>query len=79
MQLLTDIFYLFIPWFALLILLVAFSKLFNWAKKKKASAIVFGALIQMFMPDPYVERTITVVRQDKKQQEKRDDVGEKED
>lgn len=30
---------------------------------------MFGALVQMFMPDPYVERTITVVQQDKKQQE----------
>jgi hypothetical protein len=77
LQSIIERFYLFIPWLALVILV--FSKLFSWAKNKKTSAIVFGALIQMFMPDPYVERTIKVVQQDKKQQEKRDDVGDKKD
>ncbi len=46
---------------------MVFSKLFSWARNMKAGAIVFGALVQMFMPDPYVERTIKVVQEDKKQ------------
>ena len=44
---------------------MVFSKLFSWARNRKAGAIVFGALMQMFMPDPYVERTLTVGEQDK--------------
>jgi hypothetical protein len=64
---LIEIGYLLLPWLILVISVLVFFKLFGWARKKKTSAVVFGVLVQMFMPDPYVERTIKVVQEDKKQ------------
>lgn len=58
---------LFLPWLTLIVILLVFAKLFSWAKNKKTGAFVFGALVQMFSPDPYAERTIEVVQEDKKQ------------
>ena len=66
MDKLIDIGCLLLPWLILVISVLVFFKLIGWAKKKKTSAMVFGALVQMFMPDPYVERTIKVVQEDKK-------------
>lgn len=61
----------FIPWIVLLVTVFVFSKLVSWAKKKNAAAITFGALVQMFSPDPFAERTIQVIQQDKKSAEHR--------
>lgn len=51
-------------------------KLIKWARKRKAGAVVFGALMQMFLPDPYAERTIKIVQEckyeNKKQQQNMD-------
>lgn len=77
MDKLIEIGYLLLPWLILVVSVLVFFKLIGWAKKKKTSAVVFGALVQMFMPDPYVERTITVVQQDKKQEDKRESAGDK--
>lgn len=67
MDKLIEIGYLLLPWLILVVSVLVFFKLIGWAKKKKTSAVVFGALVQMFMPDPYVDRTIKVVQEDKKQ------------
>lgn len=37
------------------------AKLVGWAKKGKVSAIALGVLVQMFTPDPNVQKTIAVV------------------
>lgn len=45
-------------------------KLVNWAKQRKAAAVVFGAAVQMLLPDPYAERTIKIVQERKKETRK---------
>jgi hypothetical protein len=72
----------FIPWIVFLLTIFIFSKLISWARKKKTVAITFGVLVQMFSPDPFAERTIEVVQQDKKsaehrQQDDSDDIDQK--
>jgi hypothetical protein len=37
-----------------------------WAKQRKTGAYVFGALVQMLLPDPNVAKTIAIVEQQKK-------------
>ncbi len=68
--------YLFIPWLVFGLSGVVFFKLFSWAKKKKTSALIFGALVQMFMPDPYAERTIKVVTQEEVKKHNQNDTDE---
>ena len=52
----------FLPWliFSVFGFIVVMSSkvLLSWAKHRKTGAIIFGALVQMFTPDPYVQRTI---------------------
>ncbi|WDD97226.1 hypothetical protein [Thalassomonas actiniarum] len=40
-------------------------KLIQWARKQSRAAYAFGAVTQMFLPDPYVQRTIAVVQENK--------------
>ena len=61
------------PWILFAGVIFVFSKLFDWAKNRKTGAVVFGALVQMIMPDPYAERTITVVQDEKKESRKETD------
>ena len=63
----------FYPWLFFLAVIFVFYKLFSWAKNKKTRALVFGILTQMFMPDPYVERTVQVVQEDKKESKQAED------
>ena len=58
---------LFLPWLGFVSAILVFAKLLSWAKNRKTGALVFGILVQMFTPDPYAERTIKVVQEDKKQ------------
>ena len=61
------------PWLLLLAVIFVFRMLFGWAKNRKTGAVVFGALVQMVMPDPYAERTIKVVQEEKKESKKETD------
>jgi len=74
-----ELFPLFLPWLIFFGLVLIFKKLFSLAKKQKAGAIIFGALIQMMMPDPYAERTVKVVQEDKKTIKKEQDENEDDD
>jgi len=60
----------FIPWIAFLVFSIAMvmlgKVLLLWAKYRKAGAIVFGVLVQMFTPDPFVQRTIETMVIEKK-------------
>ena len=64
---------LFWPWIILLGIVLVFSWLFSWARNKKTGALVFGILVQMIMPDPYAERTVEIVQEDKKETKKQQD------
>lgn len=46
-------------------------KLTKWAKQRKAAAVIFGAAVQMFLPDPYAQRTIKMVQEEKQEQPKK--------
>jgi len=63
---LTQLLLVFLPW--LIFCLIAFSaiKLIKSAKSRKGVAVCFGVLVQLFSPDPYVERTIEMVTVEKK-------------
>lgn len=54
----------------------SFSPLIKAAKKQKALAFALGSIVQMVVPDPYVERTIKIVIEQK--QTKRDQAQAKE-
>ncbi len=58
------------PWLLFLIMIIVFRQLFSWAKNKKTGALVFCILTQMFMPDPYVEKTVQIVQEKKKESKK---------
>ena len=73
MNLLLELVEPFYSWLFFLVLMFIFNKLFLWAKNKKTGALVFGILTQMFMPDPYVERTVQVVQEDKKESKQAED------
>jgi len=55
-----------LPWGIFLAFIFIAINLVKWAKKRRSSAYVFGAMVQMLLPDPYVERTIKLVQEDKK-------------
>ena len=44
-----------------------FSKLLSWARKRKTGAFVFGAITQIFLPDPYSEKNIEVFQETRKE------------
>lgn len=47
-------------------------KMVSWARKRKSGAYAFGALVQMVLPDPYVERTIKLVQEEKQYKKQRE-------
>ena len=68
---------MYTPWIALLGVIFTFIRLYKWTRNKKTGAFIFGMLVQMIMPDPFAERTIEVVQQEKKATKKeRDETGE---
>ncbi len=54
-----------IMWLILVCLILLFSALYRWAKKRKGVAIAVGLFIQMFLPDPKVQQTIEFVAESK--------------
>ena len=69
------------PWFVFAGLSVVAVILMKFAKKRRGIAIAFAVLVQMFSPDPFVEKTIAMVvsekRAIKKQQEEEGGKGKK--
>lgn len=68
-----QMFQLYLPWIVFFAMVFTFIRLFQWAMNKKTGAYLFGAMMQMMMPDPYAERTIEVVQQEKKTTKKEQD------
>lgn len=61
---------LLLPWAVFLGLAIVFAKLVTWAKKRKSGAIALGVVIQMFLPDPQVQKTISHVVEAKQEVKK---------
>lgn len=60
------------PWLVFIVFALVAKLLINFAKKRRGVVIAFAVLVQMFSPDPFVEKTIETVmvakRPEKKQQ-----------
>ena len=70
---LDELMQIYLPWIVFAGIIFTFALLFKWARNKKTGALIFGVLIQMIMPDPYAERTITVVQEERKATKKEQD------
>ncbi|NQY34198.1 MAG: hypothetical protein HRT37_04350 [Alteromonadaceae bacterium] len=62
-----------IPWCIFFILGVVATNLVKSARARKGTAIAICVFVQMFSPDPYVERTIEMVTVEKKAPKKQQD------
>jgi hypothetical protein len=76
MNILIEIITLVMPWFVFLVFVLFCLKMTDWARKRKAGAIAFGLLVQMFLPDPKVQVTIESVVE-RKQEVKKQQQGDK--
>jgi len=47
-------------------------KLIKWAKSRSNTAVIFGAVAHMVLPDPNVEKTIAIVQEQKQEKTKQD-------
>jgi hypothetical protein len=56
------------PWIVFVVFALVAKVLINLAKKRRGLAIAFGVFVQMFSPDPFVERTIKTVVIEKRQE-----------
>lgn len=74
LEIIHELFDIFLPYIFFVLLLKLFRLAFNKAKKRKAGVIILASFIQMFLPDPYAERTIKVVQV---QKEKKMQPGQK--
>ena len=69
----TDFFLVFLPWFIFFVLGIVATKLVKSANGRKGIAVAFGVLVQMFLPDPHVERTIEMITVERKAPKKQQD------
>ncbi len=69
MDMLSNLLVKFLPWviFFFIIYFIPL-KLMHWARRQAKAAYLFGALMQIMLPDPYAERTVKVVQEVKQQQ-----------
>lgn len=51
----------FSPWGVFIIFALLAKKLLNSANKRRGMAVAFGVLVQMFLPDPQIQKTIETV------------------
>ncbi len=61
------------PWLVFIVFALIAKLLISFAKKRRGVAFAFGILVQMFSPDPFVERTIETVIVEKRQEKKQQD------
>ncbi len=76
----TQILVVLLPWLIFCLIAFVAIRLIKSAKSRKGAAVCFGVLVQLFSPDPYVERTIEMVtiekKATKKQQYKSGDIND---
>jgi hypothetical protein len=58
------------PWIVFVVFAFIAKLLIGFAKKRRGIAVAFGVFVQMFSPDPFVERTIKAVVVEKRQESK---------
>jgi len=58
---------LLMPWFILTLLILIPYQLLVWARKQHVGAIVFGSAMQIMLPDPYAQRTIEIITDQKQE------------
>jgi len=64
----------YFPWVIFLLIIRLFVRLVSGARRRKKGIIIVAAIFQMFIPDPYVDRTVKVVQiQTKKESKKESD------
>ncbi|MGJ8682503.1 hypothetical protein [Paraglaciecola sp.] len=73
MTLLAELWGLFMPWIVFMGFVYLCIKMTGWAKNRKAGAIAFGLLVQMFIPDPKAKITIEAVAKQKQEVKKQQD------
>ncbi len=70
LELITGLLWIYLPWLVFVGLLKLFSVVIVGARKRKTGIVIFAAILQMFIPDPCVDRTIKTVQvQTKKQKD----------
>lgn len=63
------------PWFVFAGLSLLATILMKLANKRRGIAIAFAVLVQMFSPDPFVEKTIAMVVSEKRAIKKQQEEG----
>lgn len=66
MDIYRSVFIMLSPWLIFLLLAVVAVFLIKSAKKRNSTAVAFGAVSQMLLPDPQVEKTIEIVVENKR-------------
>lgn len=61
------------PWMFFVLFILLCAKLVSWARQRRTSAITFGVLVQMFIPDPKAQITIEAVAERKQEVKKQQD------
>lgn len=73
MDTLITLWHVLMPWFCFIAFVYLCTKMTGWAKNRKAGAIAFGLMIQMFLPDPKAQITIEAVVERKQEIKKQQD------
>jgi len=61
---------------SLAILILVMALLARWARRRSKGAVVAGALLSLFAPDPALERNIRLAEEAKQVQSEEDEEGE---
>ena len=61
------------PWLLFVVFILLCIKLVSWARQRRTSAIAFGVVVQMFIPDPKAQITIEAIAERKQQVKKQQD------
>ena len=71
------LFQVILPWLLFMAFILICLKMIDWARHRKAGAIAFGLLVQMFLPDPRAQVTIEMVVERKQEVKKQQDADKR--
>jgi len=79
LELITGLLWIYLPWLVFVSLIKLFWVVIVRARKRKTGVVILAAILQMFIPDPCVDRTIKTVQvQTKKQSDCKENSNGKE-
>lgn len=55
-----ELFLLYLPWVTSVISILVMSKLLTGVRMRKEGVVILALIVQMFLPDPYVEKSVKV-------------------